>query len=122
MTLEAQGKPTCADDQMALQKRIQTFFVAEIKPDTTQTEILIGSLQFTSGLKKALEEFDLESVISKHKPSKQLAEKIRLGYKVWLQTAQITLDSLQNPQKCFAEIGQVIQSAAAEMNTIQKSA
>ncbi len=119
MVLEAQGKPTSEDDQVALQKRMLAFMTNSSQPGTPQEEAIAASLQYISGMKKALEELDLEATITRYKPSKERAEKLRVGYKLAIDMAQNLFESMQNPQKGFDSIGESFKEAAADMNRLE---
>ncbi len=120
--LEAQGKTTSEDDQIALQKRTVTFISNSSQPGTPQEEAIAASLQYISGMKKALEELDLEATIARYKPSKERAEKMRVTYKLAIDMAQNLFDSMQNPQKGFDSVGESFKEAAAKMNRLEGAA
>ncbi len=120
LILEAQGKPTPEDEQIALQKRMNNFMITT-QQGKSQEEIINGSLQYLSGYKKSLEELNVEETLAKNKTPKEQAEKLRIGYKFALQGITSALDALQNPDKGFESMGKAFQDCATEMNHLQKS-
>ncbi len=118
--VEAQGKTVPEEEQIAMQKRINNFMFTS-QQGKSQEEIIKGSLQFFSGYKKALEEFNLEEALITHKTPKEQAEKLRIGFKFALQSMSGALDSLQNPDKGFGSVGKAFEDCAQDMNKVQKA-
>jgi hypothetical protein len=122
IVLEAQGKIASAEEQTALQKRIQTSLMNAFKAGTSQEDMMKGNFQFISGMKKALEEVNVESVLQHYKTPQEQAEKIRIEYKVALQGMQAGIEAMTNPQKGIGAIGNVISETAKELQATDTNA
>ncbi len=86
-TIQAQGKDVPAEKQLALIKKCGEFMQKETHKLATANksqryDITHNIAQYLAGAEKASKEYPLEQTLKKYNTKKELAEKIRLSYKL----------------------------------------
>lgn len=117
MIIEAQGKTVSVEEQVAAQQK-NASFLGGITPGTQ--EAVLAALQYIHGMKKALEACDLDSIITQYNTPKIQAEKLKIGYKLGLQSANSMIEALQNPQKGFGQFAENFKEAMTNLNTLDQ--